>query len=122
MIVECTNDDEANQVLIKKVLKMKGRPDGILSSIEKLAISTYYVCNELKLKIPQQLKIISFSCLRTASLLSPALSTITPPAFEIGKESAELLFRMIEKKTFGNRIDKIIKPSSLIVRQSSVDK
>ena len=122
MIVECTNDDEANQVLIKKILKMKGRPDGILSSIEKLAISTYYVCNELKLKIPQQLKIISFSCLRTASLLSPALSTITPPAFEIGKESAELLFRMIEKKTFGNRIDKIIKPSSLIVRQSSVDK
>ena len=122
MIVECTNDDEANQVLIKKVLKMKGRPDGILSSIEKLAISTYYVCNDLQLTIPQQLKIISFSCLRTASLLSPALSTITPPAFEIGKESAELLFRMILKKNNGTHIDKIVLQSSLIVRDSSVKK
>lgn len=119
MIVECTNDDEANKVLIKKMLRMKGRPDGILSSIEKLAISTYYVCNDLKLKMPQQLKIISFSCLRTASLLSPALSTITPPAFEIGKESAALLFRMIEKKTFGNRIDQIVLKSSLTARESS---
>ena len=119
MIVECTNDDETNKVLIKKLLRMKGRPDGILSSIEKLAISTYYVCNDLKLKMPQQLKIISFSCLRTASLLSPALSTITPPAFEIGKESAALLFRMIEKKTFGNRIDQIVLKSSLTARDSS---
>lgn len=120
MIVDCTNVDETNKLLIKKLLKMKGRPDGILSSVEKLAISTYYVCNDLKLKIPQQLKIISFSCLRTASLLSPSLSTITPPAFEIGKEAATLLIRMIEKKTFGNRIDRIVLKSSLIERTSSL--
>lgn len=120
MIVECTNVDDTNKMLIRKVLKMKGRPDGILSSVEKLAIATYYVCNDLKLKIPQQLKIISFSCLRTASLLSPSLSTITPPAFEIGKEAATLLIRMIEKKTFGNRIDQIVMKSSLIERTSSV--
>lgn len=121
-ILECTNDDESNQLLIKKMLKQKGGPDGILSSIEKLAISTYYVCHEQKIKIPAQLKIVSFSCLRTASLLSPALTTITPPAFEIGKESAELLFQMIEKKSYGNRTDKIVIPSSLIVRKSSSDK
>jgi LacI family transcriptional regulator len=119
MIIECSNDDMANHEVIKRRLKMKGRPDGILSSVEKLAITTYYVCNEIHLKIPQQLKIISFSCLRTASLLSPSLSTITPPAFEIGKESASLLFRMIEKKNFGNRIDQIVLKSTLIERNSS---
>eukprot|EP01136_Pigoraptor_vietnamica_P022753 Opistho-1_new@74219 len=119
MIVECSNDDEANQELIKKVLKMRGRPDGILSSVEKLAISTYYACNEINLKIPKDLKVISFSCLRTASLLSPSLSTITPPAFEIGKEAASLLFRMVEKKVYGNRVDKIVIKSSLIERNSS---
>lgn len=119
MIIECSNDDTSNQAILKKVLKMKGRPDGILSSVEKLAISTYYACNEIGLKIPQQLKIISFSCLRTASLLSPSLSTITPPAFEIGKEAAGLLFRMIEKKNFFNRIDQIVIKGSLIERNSS---
>ena len=119
MIIECSNDDIANQALIKKILKMKGRPDAILSSIEKLAISTYYACNEISLKIPQQIKIISYSCLRTASLLSPSLSTVTPPAFEIGKEAASLLFRMIEKKNFFNRIDQIVLKSSFIERNSS---
>ena len=119
MIIECSNDDAANIELIKKLLKTKGRPDGILSSVEKLAIATYYACNEIPIKIPQQLKIISFSCLRTASLLSPSLSTITAPAFEIGIESASILFRMIEKKTFLNRIDKIVLKSTLIQRNSS---
>lgn len=119
LILECTNDNSSNLELIKKLLAKKDRPDGIFSTVEKLAISAYYVCNEMKLKIPQQLKVISFSNLRTASLLAPSLSTITQPAFEIGKESASLLFRMIEKKTFGNRIDKIVLKSSLIERNSS---
>ena len=119
LIIQCTNDNAANLELIKKLLHKKDRPDGIFATVEKLAISTYYVCNDIKLKIPQQIKMISFSNLRTASLLSPSLSTITQPAFEIGKESASLLFRMIEKKTFGNRIDKIVLKSSLIERNSS---
>lgn len=119
MIIQCSNDDAANLVLLKKLLKMKKRPDGILSSVEKLAISTYYASNEIQLKIPQQLKVISFSCLRTASLLAPSLSTITPPAFEIGKESASLLFRMIEKKTFRDPITNMVLKGSLIERNSS---
>ena len=119
LVVQCTNDNAANLEMIKKLLKSKDRPDGIFATVEKLAISTYYVCNDIGLKMPQQLKVISFSNLRTASLLNPSLSTITQPAFEIGKESASLLFRMIEKKTFGNRIDKIVLKSSLIERDSS---
>ena len=120
LVIQCNNDNENNLALIKHMLSAKkDRPDGIFATVEKLAISTYYVCNDIKLKIPQQIKIISFSNLRTASLLSPSLSTITQPAFEIGKESASLLFRMIEKKTFGNRIDKIVLKSSLIERNSS---
>lgn len=119
LIIECTNDNSNNLEVIKKLLSKKDRPDGIFATVEKLAISTYYVCNDIKLKIPQQLKIISFSNLRTASLLAPSLTTITQPAFEIGKESASMLFRMIEKKTFGNRIDKLVLKSSLIERNSS---
>ena len=120
MIIRCSNDDAANLLLLKKLLKSKGKPDGIVSSIEKLAISTYYACNEIGINIPEKLKIVSFSCLRTASLLHPSLSTLTPPAFEIGKESASLLFRMIEKKVFNNRIDNIVIKGSLIVRNSSI--
>ncbi len=119
LIIQCTNDNEANLLVIKKLLTKKDRPDAIFASVEKLAITTYYVCNDIKLKIPQQLKLISFSNLRTASLLSPSLSTITQPAFEIGRESAELLFKMIRKKTLVNPTEKIVLQSNLIQRESS---
>jgi LacI family transcriptional regulator len=119
MIVECTNDNTANIDLLKKMLKLKNRPDGVFASVEKLAISMYHACNEIGLKIPEQLKIISFSNLRTASLLSPSLSTITQPAFEIGREAAALLLQMIEKKNFSNRIEQIVLKSNLIERNSS---
>lgn len=119
LIIHCSNDNVANLALLKKLLTKKDRPDGIFASVEKLAISTYYTCNTLKLKIPKNLKVVSFSNLRTASLLSPSLSTITQPAFEIGKESAELLFRKLEKKPVPNSDDKIILQSTLIKRESS---
>ncbi|MEP7143827.1 MAG: LacI family DNA-binding transcriptional regulator [Ferruginibacter sp.] len=119
LVIQCSNDNMANMALLKKILNKKGRPDGIFASVEKLAISTYYVCKDIKLNIPKQLKIVSFSNLRTASLLSPSLSTVTQPAFEMGKTSAELLFRMIGKKNLGNQVNKIVLQSSLIQRESS---
>lgn len=119
LVIECSNNNVANLELLKKLFTKKNRPDGVFASVEKLAISTYYVCNEIKLKIPQQLKVVSFSNLRTASLLSPALTTITQPAFEMGREAAQLLFRLIEKKTELNGNEKIVLQSSLIQRKSS---
>lgn len=119
MIVECTNDNAANIEMLKKLLRLKRSPDGIFASVEKLAIATYHACNEIERKIPEELKIISFSNLRTASLLAPSLSTITQPAFEIGREAATLLFQMIEKKSFSNRIEQIVLKSDLIERNSS---
>lgn len=119
LIVQCTNDQEKDILLIKKMLSKKNRPDGVFASVEKLAIATYHACNQIKLKIPDHLKIISFSNLRTASLLNPSLSCITQPAYEIGKEACELLFRMIEKKSDFYINQHPILKSTLIARGST---
>ena len=119
LVIECSNNNAANLALLKKLFTKKNRPDGVFASVEKLAIPTYYVCNEIKLKILQQLKVVSFSNLRTASLLSPALTTITQPAFKVSREASQLLFRLIEKKKELNGNEKIVLQSSLIQRKSS---
>lgn len=118
-IVQCENDDGTDRSIIKKLLSSKRRPDGIFASVEKLAIVTYHLCKEMKIKIPQDVKLISFSNLRTASLLNPSLSTITQPAFIIGKEACELLFRKIEKKSSSYMSDHIVLKSTLIPREST---
>ncbi len=118
-IVICGNDDEMNFKLIKDLLKGKNKPDGIFASVEKLAITTYQVCNELKIKIPNDLKVICFSNLETASLLSPSLSTITQPAYNIGKTAAEVMFKYLDKNKTYIPNENIILKSTLHIRESS---
>ncbi len=119
LIIQCTNDDKKNRPLIKKLLKGKNRPDGIFASVEKLALSLYDLCAELKLNIPRDIKIIGFSNLQTAALLNPSLTTITLPAFEMGREAASILFKLLVKKGTNDIPDKTVLESLLIERNST---
>lgn len=118
MIVECGDDMELNHAIIRKVFLQKKRPDGIFASIEKYAITSYQVCKDLKLNIPKDVKVIGMSNLRTAALLNPSLSTLSQPAFDMGREAAGLLIKMIEKKSYAAANDIIVLPNELTLRDS----
>lgn len=99
--------------------RAKKRPDGIFASVEKLAIASYHVCEELKIAIPEDIKVISFSNLETASLLNPSLTTITQPAFDIGKKAASVLFRSLERNKHVQLTETVVLNSTLIARAST---
>lgn len=119
LILTCDNDRETNKARIKKLLSGKNRPDAVFACVEELAVYTYLICEELKIKIPEDLKVISFSNLQTAVILNPSLTTITQPAYEIGKEAALVLCDLMENKASIERCDEIILNSELIVRNST---
>jgi len=118
-IIESKGTKEEDQCQIKKLLESKNRPDGIVTSVERLAISVYLACHELNLPIPGELKMVAFSTLETAPILNPPLTTIVQPAFAIGKTATELLFKKIEKKPNNVEDQIVILPSSFIERTSS---
>ena len=120
LVIHCGDDDAENYRMIKDLLNSPDRPDGIFASVEKLAILVYHACRELGLEIPRDVKIISFSNMVTASLLNPSLTTIAQPAYEMGKEAATILFRRLEKKYIIAPNDRIILPSALEVRSSTL--
>lgn len=117
-VVNCSNDEKSNLVLLKNLFQETERPDGIVGSVEKVATQVYTVCQELGLLIPKDVKVIAFSHLQIASLLNPSLTTITQPAFEMGKMAATLLFRALEKK-FDLQHERIVVNSTLIERAST---
>jgi LacI family transcriptional regulator len=119
LVKRLANNNTVNEELITEMLSAPDSPDGIFASVEKLAIATYNVCERLKLKIPEQLKVVSFSNLEISSLLNPSLTTITQPAYEIGRQAALQLFRYIEKKNMMNVHEKIILESTLVARGST---
>ena len=118
LVIDCSNDEKVNYKILTKVLQ-EIKPDGIFSSVERLAFATYYVCNDLGIQIPKQLKIVSFSSLGIAPLLSPALSTITQPAYEMGIKAANLLFEALEHKAASNHKRHVVLKSKLFIRKSS---
>ncbi len=118
-IVLCTNDSKQNFSLIKKLLQQKDKPTGIIASVEKLTTPVYKACEALELKIPCDLKVVCFSNLETASILNPSLTTITQPAFEMGKTAATLLFKALEKTNIKLVGESLVLPSALVVRDST---
>lgn len=118
-IIKCNGDEKYNYKKIKQLFQSDNRPDGVFASVEKLALTSYYVCNDLKIKIPDTVKIICFSNLRTAPLLNPSLTTITQPAFEMGKQAAAILFKHLDKNHTHIPNENIIIVSELIKRNST---
>jgi LacI family transcriptional regulator len=119
-IVLCSGNAKQNYELIKKLLQQKNRPDGIVASVEKLTTPLYNACASLQLKIPKDVKVVCFSNLETASILNPSLTTITQPAFEMGKMAASLLFKALSKSNFNLKKESMVIPSSLFMRQSTM--
>lgn len=119
LIAHCDNDEATNQQLIYNLIK-DHKPDGVFSSVEKLALHTYQSCRELNIKMPDELKIISFSSLRIAPLLQPSLSTITQPAFDLGREAASILLKALEENKTDLLDEHIEMESVIVIRESSL--
>jgi LacI family transcriptional regulator len=117
-IIRLGNDREQNLERLTEILKKVDRPDGVVGSVEKVAMQLYTVCHAIGLRIPEDVKVVAFSHLDIASLLNPSLTTITQPAFEMGRTAAAQLFKLLEKK---NEVKKetIVLNSELIERGST---
>lgn len=110
---------EENIILIRELLQKHPDIDGIFASVESLAMCSYEVCQELGRRIPEDVKVISFSNMAVASLLAPALTTITQPAYEMGREAARILFRAISKNKPVLPSQSMELQSQLVVRRST---
>jgi len=118
-IVDCTEDAESNYELLKAMMLGDNRPDGIVATVEKLTTEIYLACQQLNIHIPGQVKVICFSNQSTATILTPSLSTITQPAFEMGKSAARILLKSLKNNGLILKRESIVIPSTLTARNST---
>lgn len=118
LIVEMSNNDEENHKILSSIIS-KEKPDAFFASVEHLAISVYDVCKLMNMKIPQDIKILTYSNLAIARHLNPSLTTISQPAFEMGQKAATLLLAQIENKPAFTDDQILVIDSELIIREST---
>lgn len=118
-VVLCSNDAAKNYAVIKKRLASRHRPDGFVATVEKLITPVYTACADLGLSVPGDVKVVGFSNLPTATILNPSLTTVTQPAFEMGKAAAGTLLKALNKSFFRLENESAVIPSVLEIREST---
>ncbi|MCW3107803.1 MAG: periplasmic binding protein/LacI transcriptional regulator [Segetibacter sp.] len=121
-IVYSAFSQESGEKDTYELLKCKERPDAIFGVNDRKAVGAMMALKNEKVMIGKEMGVLGFTNEPTASVISPSLSTIAVPAFDIGRISCELLLKHIlkhnKKRTFQPQV--ITLPGQLIVRESTV--
>lgn len=105
---------------MKKLLKLKSKPDAILACSDKITTNVFRYCKSNKIKIPGQLGLIGFSNLDLTEYLEPSLSIIRQQAFEMGENAASLMIHLLESKRPIFQYEARVLQPQLFIRNSSV--
>ncbi|CAN5738369.1 LacI family DNA-binding transcriptional regulator [soil metagenome] len=104
-------------VTTEEMLKSKIKPDAIFAMSDRLAIGAMMAIKKAGLTMPDDIGLIGFNNEPITELLSPSISTVDQPAFDMGKASARLFIEMINHSEVVPE-NVILKPK-LVVREST---
>ena len=112
---------EEGRFYAKKLVDEHEGVDGIFINTDLVAIGAITEFNSLKIKVPEDISVIGFSNWFMSSVISPSLTTINQPGFEIGKRAFKLLYKEINSKKNDKIINfkEVILDTQLVLREST---
>jgi LacI family transcriptional regulator len=100
-----------------RALETPNRPTALLAANNFIAIGALKALHDRGLGVPGDLSVVAFDDLPEAMLVSPFLTVISQPAYEMGRQAAGLLLQRLSGE--GPREpQEIVLPVKLIERQS----
>lgn len=109
--------EEAGYQSALELLKTAKPPDAVFTSNSLLAAGVLQAIQEKNLSIPEQIGLATFDDTSWTKLVTPSITVVDQPAYEIGQTATELLMKRI--KDPGRPTREVILKGNLIVRQSS---
>lgn len=93
-------------------------PDAVFAVNDRKAVGAILALKQKKIRVGKDVGVVGFTNDPVSAIISPALTTIAEPAFDIGKLSCQLLLKHIRKPQFVP--EEVVLPGKLIVRESSL--
>ena len=103
----------------KKFQQLEELPEAIFAVNDTVAIGAFREIKKNGLKIPDDIALVGFSDDPIDTLVDPPLTTVSQPAYKIGKTAAELLIEQIECENNQFEPRHIVLKTKLIVRNST---
>ena len=93
-------------------------PTAVFCANDDMALGVMSAAARAGRTVPDQLSVMGFDDIRYAALVSPALSTVSQPGYDIGIQAARRLLGAIESPDDSRRLVEIL-PHRLVIRQST---
>ncbi len=121
-IVYSDYDEDSAKKLTEELFSGGEKPDGLVVVSDRLAIAAATKIKELGLRIPEDIKLVSFNNEPICEAFSPTITSVSQPLRKIGKATIDLVIEQIENKDnlYTKRVE--ILQTELIVRESSQDR
>lgn len=116
--IELENDAQIAEKALE-LLNRKQRPTAIFAATDTIAAGVYEAAAKLKLKIPRDLSVIGFADLSFSARLHPALTTIRPDSYQIGRLAAKQAIARVEGTVTAEKGQKLQVPVDLVLRAST---
>lgn len=121
LIIHCEFDREHAYRATLQLLDSGQQPDAIFTVSDRIAVGALLALRERGVRVPDEVALVGFNDEPVASLLTPALSSVAQPAFEMGKVAAQLFVEQLNSDLLRPFQQVVLKPT-LVVRESSLRK
>ncbi len=119
LIINCDFTKNLGFVATKSFLKNNMNIDGLFATNDRSCIGAIAAIKEAGLNIPIDVSVVGFNDEPTVQYLTPPLTTIRQPAYETGREAANLFLKERNMDFDKFSPTKLILETELIVRESS---
>ncbi len=107
---------ETGYKAMMELLALANRPTAVFVASDVVAMGALAAIHEKGLKVPEEIAIVGFDDIFASAYTIPALTTVRLPAYDLGKEAARMLFRIMG----GEKVDEtqVFLETDLVVRKS----
>lgn len=102
----------------KLLIAQKNLPEAIFFGNDEMAIGGIQALKDHAIKVPEDISVIGFDNIQLAEHVTPALTTIKQPKYEVGALSAHLIFQFLSNED----IEHYYKLSTELIIRESVTK
>ena len=99
LVYTCKNVTfEEGRTFSEQIIKEHPDVDGIFVITDLVAVGVLAYFNEINVKVPEQVKVMGFSNWFMSQVITPKLSTVEQPSYEMGVQTFSLLLEEINSK------------------------
>lgn len=117
MIINCEPSIQGGYAAISDLLNSKEKVTAVVASGDTMAVGAIRALNDMGYHVPDDVAVVGFDDIELSHLLSPTLTTVRQPKFQIGARATDIVLDLIAGKPLLSY--RTVLDYELVIRESS---